>query len=651
MEEQKATRQLKVAMTLLVRNEEDIIEDNILYHSSIGVDKFFIMDNLSTDDTRQIIERLSSRISISYFYQPNDEYRQSEWVTSLARQAASDPECFDWVIHNDADEFWCFGNQSLSEYLSNIPEATSKIILRRFNAVNLINDASEKLIKCTSHPRQSEYFYRKSLNCLGGALPGKCMHRASADVLISQGNHSASNLKGETVVCETAFILHYPYRTWDQYRQKIRLGGAAYKRNRDLPEAIGATWRQHYEALESIELINFWKSLHQNISQVRRGLDDKSYIHCDIVSRKLQQVYADLEQSKTRAAVHHLLRQSKDYCRDKRNLIIGPFRNSDKRGTLGHHNLAFSLSGINSQLKGLKFLEQNVLEGTGLNDKLYNLRDIFSLFPENPHFYSFLAKLFDAYCPKACQYLRKACHNKIILLHISCQKRLTSSIRSSETFKPLGSKFTRLIMIGDCEHHEPDTNRIFIENDDCICKLPASDDYEFLGTKVFYALLVLHLIGKPKLVIKLDDDLQLSNASEFQQFLDSVIEANHSYVGWKVGASHRNQWHGWHIGKCHDPSLEAKGFQYPLVSSYAAGGFGYILDHEMLADCVYMYMAMRSFFGQHIIQLEDVYIGHAAQMSGKSLFPIQRERPVSIKSAALPGLCRVNLNSNSKVDG
>jgi predicted nucleotidyltransferase len=54
-----------------------------------------------------------------------------------------------------------------------------------------------------------------------------------------------------------------------------------------------------------------------------------------------------------------------------------------------------------------------------------------------------------------------------------------------------------------------------------------------------------------------------------------------------------------------------------------------------------MFMAMRGFFEQQAVQLEDVYIGHAVQMHGRKVKSIQLDQPILLHAAALPGLHRV----------
>ncbi len=48
---------VKLAMTLIVRNEADVIEDNLRFHRAQGVDFFIALDNGSTDGTVEILER------------------------------------------------------------------------------------------------------------------------------------------------------------------------------------------------------------------------------------------------------------------------------------------------------------------------------------------------------------------------------------------------------------------------------------------------------------------------------------------------------------------------------------------------------------------------------------------------------------------
>ena len=44
----KQTKEVKLFMTLLVKNEEGMLEENLQFHKAMGVDGFIITDNNST---------------------------------------------------------------------------------------------------------------------------------------------------------------------------------------------------------------------------------------------------------------------------------------------------------------------------------------------------------------------------------------------------------------------------------------------------------------------------------------------------------------------------------------------------------------------------------------------------------------------------
>ena len=61
-------------MTLLVRDEQDIIEANLEYHLARGVDFFVVTDNLSTDETPAILARYARQGVLRVITETDDDH-------------------------------------------------------------------------------------------------------------------------------------------------------------------------------------------------------------------------------------------------------------------------------------------------------------------------------------------------------------------------------------------------------------------------------------------------------------------------------------------------------------------------------------------------------------------------------------------------
>jgi len=240
---------MKLVMTLLVRNEADILATNIEYHLRRGVDYFIATDNLSEDGTRDILEHYRQRNLLHLILQSDDTYAQSTWVTRMARMAAVDFQA-DWVINNDADEFWWpEESDDLKALLAGIPPEIDALSVPRCNFPPVeCADANEFIEAMTVRERVSR-------NALGDPLPPKMCHRAYADVDVEMGNHAAGRARGSINVGQAPLtILHFPLRSYEQFSRKISLGGAALERNEELGPTIVGTWRMLYKKWQRGEL-------------------------------------------------------------------------------------------------------------------------------------------------------------------------------------------------------------------------------------------------------------------------------------------------------------------------------------------------------------------------------------------------------------
>ena len=80
---------MKIVMTIAVRNEADIIEENFRYHLGAGVDFIMATDHRSEDGTTEILERYERDGLLHLTRETGEAFLQTEWVTRMARLAAT----------------------------------------------------------------------------------------------------------------------------------------------------------------------------------------------------------------------------------------------------------------------------------------------------------------------------------------------------------------------------------------------------------------------------------------------------------------------------------------------------------------------------------------------------------------------------------
>jgi hypothetical protein len=204
-------------MTLIVRDEADILRDFIEYHYSAGVDFILALDNRSQDGTADILRGFERGGGLLYLYEASGDFRQDEWMTALARRAWLEYDA-DWVINADADEFYLPREGTLRDILRNILSDIFALSVTRHDMVPIVRPMrSSPLLEMLYRKRESLEWV------IGHPIADKVIHRGFPDVTVDFGAHGVhSRFLSRIVPCPDIFTLHFPIRSLSQFERKVR---------------------------------------------------------------------------------------------------------------------------------------------------------------------------------------------------------------------------------------------------------------------------------------------------------------------------------------------------------------------------------------------------------------------------------------------
>jgi hypothetical protein len=264
---------MRLVVTVLARDEADVIDAQVVFHLNAGADFVVATDNNSRDGTTEILERYERDGVLHLIREPAEGLRQGEWVTRMARLAASDFGA-DWVINADADEFWWPRGGSLKDMLEAVPGEYG--IVRGFwrSFVPRPDDGQPFAERMTVRLSQQApindptSFYRPVI---------KVAHRADPHVVVARGNHALAVSPFRTLTTwHPIEVLHFPLRSRAQWMRKVELQGEAFTKH---IERSGTGYHlKGYDALQSGRIEQQHDSLVVDEDAVSRGLADGTLV-------------------------------------------------------------------------------------------------------------------------------------------------------------------------------------------------------------------------------------------------------------------------------------------------------------------------------------------------------------------------------------
>lgn len=219
-------------MTMMVRDEADVIAAALEYHLAQGFDRILVTDNASVDGTREILEAYARTTPVTVYDDPEHKKQQAQVVTRMARLARVEYGA-DWVVNSDADEF----------VVSRTPGVTTADVIRRWPkqivsttvpVVNLIGPVAKSGGGLRTRMLWRDERSDEQLRAAGVAAhpTPNTIHIGHPGVDVRQGNHFTSLLsRGEVPGGVGIEVLHVPWRSWEQFERKTVNAGRGYEAN------------------------------------------------------------------------------------------------------------------------------------------------------------------------------------------------------------------------------------------------------------------------------------------------------------------------------------------------------------------------------------------------------------------------------------
>ncbi|MBI2464640.1 glycosyltransferase family 2 protein [Candidatus Shapirobacteria bacterium] len=258
----------KLVMTLVTRDEDDILEKNICFHLNHGVDFIVAVNNGSKDSTRHVLEKYARIGLLAYKNVPEHTKEQSRWVTDLANLAVKKYHATH-LIHVDTDEFWFPKSGNLKNHLP---------VNRQVGLVPSLNylppSFAQKLsLKRTvvSHPYSRHALFQtdESYRFLLFAQQPK-VATTSHHTHIAQGNHLViSPGRVKYLPINGITIHHFPIRSFAQFKTKVKNGGSAYLNHPHSNPGIGWHQKSWYHYFQQGLLLDVYHQLTISASEKR----------------------------------------------------------------------------------------------------------------------------------------------------------------------------------------------------------------------------------------------------------------------------------------------------------------------------------------------------------------------------------------------
>ncbi len=278
----------------------DVLPSFLAHYRRLGARRVLAMDYDSTDGTRDLLRSSMSQGFIQLVPFPGlASLDASNSMLAIARRTAEPDE---WCLFCDPDELLVLPSMKFADFPpGGIGEELEHVTLPRYNmtgARSLLDgscDLDRHAIRVLTLrvARRTERNVSRDMHAttleppwiFTNVLP-KVLVRADAALAIGEGDHTARTRKGTSAtIFNGACVLHYPFRSYGRFQDKVSRARRDYAANPQLQEGFGWQVRRWMRLDEQGQLRNEYREQFVASDQVDQLLASGTLVHDETLRR------------------------------------------------------------------------------------------------------------------------------------------------------------------------------------------------------------------------------------------------------------------------------------------------------------------------------------------------------------------------------
>jgi hypothetical protein len=282
----------KVVLAVNVVDNADTLREFLDWYQALGVDFIVAFDSGSTDGSRNILDEYARSGALSWMSQPRKNIDGFDPFSELARIAHDRFEA-DWIILADADEFLCITGESLHSILQEAKrDEISVLSVPRFNMTgtppapgqNALEMLNLRIDKPFTVSRREMLSGDIKIPQIFAPIRPKTIVLASSFVEYGAGAHTATSSSGQTAERAELRMLHYPFRSYEEFEKKVENITVWMAANTHLPPSWGWHWRRYIRLREEGRLKQEFDEQFVSLERARELIEGGSCSVDDVIA-------------------------------------------------------------------------------------------------------------------------------------------------------------------------------------------------------------------------------------------------------------------------------------------------------------------------------------------------------------------------------